>query len=263
VLEFDSLKVSLFENSRQSVMDETSVKTPDVIEGQLNAGERGFITNAILSAPKKPQVALEVGTWLGGGSTLHILRALEQNGSGHLYGIEADSCIYKRMIENIKKGAPEAANRFTPIFGYSNAAIPALFAKQPSDFKVDFVFLDGGNNPMEQITEFRLLDKHIPVGGQLLMHDARKRKGKFLVPHLKLLDNWETQLHDFSEMGLFYARKIKPSPSSGALKAAGQSLRKLRLEPKEAVSALLPSWICVIILKLLPRRMARSLGEEK
>jgi len=29
-----------------------------------------------------------LGTWLGGGSTLHILRALEQNGVGHLYGIE-------------------------------------------------------------------------------------------------------------------------------------------------------------------------------
>ena len=244
-------------------MDENSANPPNVIEGQLNAAERGFIANTILNAPQKPQVALEVGTWLGGGSTLHILRALEKNGAGHLYGIEADASIYKRMLENIQKAAPETADRFTPVFGYSDEAIPALLARQPADFKVDFVFLDGGNNPMEQITEFRLLDKYIPVGGQLLMHDARKRKGKFLVPHLKLLDNWETQLHDFSEMGLFYARKIRQLPSPTALKAAGRSLRKLRLEPKEAASALLPSWLCVIILKLLPRRLAHSLGEEK
>jgi predicted O-methyltransferase YrrM len=243
-------------------MNESSVKTPDVIEGQMNAGERSFITNTILNAPQKPQVALEVGTWLGGGSTLHILLALEQNGAGHLYGIEADASIYKRMIENIQKAAPAAANRFTPVFGCSDEAIPALLATLPEDFKVDFVFLDGGNNPMEQITEFRLLDKYIPVGGQLLTHDARKRKGKFLVPHLKLLDNWETQMHDFSEMGLFYAKKTRPSPSPAALKAAGQSLRKLRLEPKEVASAILPSWLCAIILKLLPRRFARSLSDE-
>jgi predicted O-methyltransferase YrrM len=243
-------------------MSENLEKMIETIDGQLNADERGFITSAILNAPKKPQVALEVGTWLGGGSTLHILRALEQNGTGHLYGIEADSSIYRRMIENIQKAAPEAANRFTPIFGYSDETIPALLATQPADFTVDFVFLDGGNNPMEQITEFRLLDKHIPVGGQLLMHDARMRKGKFLVPHLRLLDNWETQLHDLSEMGLFYAKKIKPSPSPASLQAAGKNLRQLRLEPKEIASAILPSWLCLIILKLLPRRFARSLSDE-
>ena len=184
-------------------MDDNPVKISDVIEGQMNAGERDFITNAISNAPKKPEVALEVGTWLGGGSTLHILRALEKNGTGHLYGVEAEPSIYQQMIANIQKAAPKAAKRFTPIFGFSDEAIPALLAKQPADFKVDFIFLDGGNNPMEQITEFRLLDKLIPVGGQLLSHDARMRKGKFLVPYLRLLDNWETQLHDVSDMGLF------------------------------------------------------------
>lgn len=55
------------------------------IEGQLNAVERWLITEAIVSAAKKPLVAIEVGTWLGGDSTLHILRALEQNGAGQLW----------------------------------------------------------------------------------------------------------------------------------------------------------------------------------
>ena len=235
-------------------MEEESVKESDQIDGQLNAAERRFITNAILNAPQKPRVALEVGTWLGGGSTLHILRALEKNGTGHLYGIEADASIYQRMLENIRKAAPEAASRFTPIFGYSDNAIPALLDKQSADFKVDFVFLDGGNNPMEQITEFRLLDKYIPVGGELLMHDAWKRKGKFLVPYLKVLDNWQTEMHDLSEVGLFYAKKIKPAASPTALKAAGKKLCKLRLEPKEAVSAVLPSWASVwsIISRKIP-----------
>jgi hypothetical protein len=40
------------------------------IEGQLNEAERRLITEAITGAAKKPLVAIEVGTWLGGGSTL-------------------------------------------------------------------------------------------------------------------------------------------------------------------------------------------------
>jgi predicted O-methyltransferase YrrM len=237
--------------------------TGAVIEGQLNAHERSFITNAVLNPPVKPRVALEVGTWLGGGSTLHILRALEQNGAGHLYGIEADSSIYERMVANIRQGAPEPAKRFTPIFGFSDQAIPKWLASQPRDLAIDFVFLDGGNNPMEQIIEFRLLDKYIPVGGQLLSHDARIRKGKFLVPYLQALDNWETQLHDFSAYGMFYARKIREFPAPSSLQAARKKLNRLRLEPKEIAATILPSWLCGAILRMLPARLAKSISDDR
>ena len=49
--------------------------------GQLNTEERRVITAAILEAPTKPKVVLEIGTWLGGGSTLHFLKALQANGT--------------------------------------------------------------------------------------------------------------------------------------------------------------------------------------
>jgi len=68
----------------------------------MSEAERRFLTDAIRNASKKPQVVLETGTWLGGGSTLHILRALHQNGTGHLWGIEIDRSIYTQMIANIR-----------------------------------------------------------------------------------------------------------------------------------------------------------------
>ena len=77
------------------------------IPGQLNREERRLITAPILEAERKPEVVLEVGTWLGGGRTLHLLRALEANGCGHLWGIEADRSIYESMLTNIKAAAPE------------------------------------------------------------------------------------------------------------------------------------------------------------
>lgn len=233
------------------------------IEGQLNAAERGILADAVLGAPQKPRAVLEVGTWLGGGSTVHLLRALEQNGEGHLWGIEADRSIYERMLANIGSAAPEALQRFTPLFGFSDAVIPKWLAEQGSDFFVDVAFLDGGDNPLEQITEFRLLDARIPVGGQLLSHDAKLRKGRWLVPYVSALDNWATQLHDVSMEGLFHAHKLRESPSSESLRRAEEALRRLRRNPVELVGALLPPSANAFLLGLLPRRLVARITQGR
>ena len=120
------------------------------IEGQLNDTERRILTEAILRAPKKPQVVIEVGTWLGGGSTLHILRALEENGVGHLWGIEADRSIYERMLANIKAAVPEASARFTPLFGFSQNVIPEWLAGQSPDLWWILPFLMAATGPVNR-----------------------------------------------------------------------------------------------------------------
>ena len=224
------------------------------IEGQLNSKERELLTNAILHAPRPPKVAVEVGTWLGGGSTLHILRALERNGCGHLWGIEAYRDIYDRMLANLKAAAPETLHRFTPLFGFSQKVIPQWLAEQPPGFQVDFVFLDGGNNPLEQITEFRMLEPHIPVGAQLMAHDAKFRKAKWLVPYLARLDHWQTQLHDVSQEGLLYSRKIAEQPSPESLKTARRRLFRSRLQPVELAAAVLPSSVNGLVCRMLPTK---------
>jgi predicted O-methyltransferase YrrM len=241
----------------------TGTEAPASIDGQLAPIERDLIVAAILEAPKKPKVVLEVGTWLGGGSTLSILRALETNGEGHLWGIEADRTIYDQMLTNIRSAAPEAARRFTPLFGFSQQVIPMWLAGQEPSSRIDFAFLDGGNNPREQIIEFELIDPRIPVGGILMAHDAKLRKGKWLVPYVSSLDNWESKLHDVSPEGLFYARKTAVHPSPASLRAARGHLLRMRLEPAEVAAALLPAWVCGIVLRLLPRHLALKLGEGR
>lgn len=233
------------------------------IVGQLNQTERNLVTEAILRAPRKPDNILEVGTWLGGGSTLHILRALEQNGRGHLWGIEADRSIYERMVANIQSAAPDACTRFTPVFGFSEDVIPQWLKELGTEQKVDFVFLDGGNNPKEQIEEFQLLDPFIPVGGQLMAHDAKMRKGKWLLPYISRLDNWRVQLHDVSEFGLLQAWKTADKPSPPSRSAAHLHLIKMRCNPVEIAAGMLPSKICGFVLGLLPGRLARRLSDGR
>jgi len=214
-------------------------------------------------APKKPQTLVEIGTWLGGGSTLHILRALERNATGHLWGIEADRSIYDQMLANIRLAVPEAAARFTPLFGFSQDVLPYWTKDLGEGAMVDFAFLDGGNNPREQIVEFRLLDPFIPVGGQLMAHDAKLRKGKWLVPFMSRLDNWETRLHDVSDEGLFYARKSAPHPSPASLRGAKAHLFRMQCHPMEIAATCLPASVCGFCLRLLPRRFSRRLSDGR
>jgi predicted O-methyltransferase YrrM len=237
--------------------------SPAEIPGQLNPEERRLITSAIVDAPKKPRVVLEVGTWLGGGSTLSILRALENNGQGHLWGIEADRSIYDQMLENIRLAAPAAAPRFTPLFGLSQRVIPKWIAEQGPQFEIDVAFLDGGNNPMEQVTEFELIDPRIPVGGILMAHDAKLRKGKWLVPYVVQLDNWKSKLYDVSAEGLFFANKTAARPSPNSLRSAHARLLRMRLEPAELAAALLPASICGAILKILPAKISLKLAQGR
>ena len=236
---------------------------PIEIAGQMNAEERRILRESVLHASPKPQAVIEVGTWLGGGSTLHLLRALEENGAGHLWGIEADRSIYDAMLANIRAAAPEAADRFTPLFGRSDDVIPQWLSEQPKDFSVDLAFLDGGDNPLEQISEFNLLDPHIPVGGRLLSHDAKLRKGKWLVPYLSALDHWNCTLHDVSDEGLFDARKIRERPSEASRVRAEKILRRLRLNIFELTGAFLPSGVNAFLLRLLPAPLVRRIGQGR
>lgn len=240
-------------------MENPPLKARTAIEGQLNERERAFIFDTIVNAPVKTRLALEVGTFLGGGSTLHILRALEKNGDGHLYGIEADRSIYERMIVNIRAAAPESAGRFTPLFGISTEVLPSWLASLGGSQEIGFAFLDGGDSPSEQIEEFKLLASHISIGGALVAHDARMRKGKWLAPYVGLLDNWKAEVLDLSVEGVFCAQKLAPEPSPASLRAAERKLAQMRLEPKEFLSRFIPRRCCGIILRLLPTNLRRRL----
>jgi predicted O-methyltransferase YrrM len=233
------------------------------IEGQLNETERRLLREAITQAKEKPEIAVEVGTWLGGGSTLHILRALEKNGAGHLWGIEADRSIYEKMVAGIRAAAPEAADRFTPLFGFSQDVLAQWLRGPEAAKSVNFAFLDGGNNPQEQIDEFQLLDPCMPVGSQIMAHDAKLRKGRWLLPYLSRLDHWKTCLHDVSDEGLLYAVKVASQPSAWSLKSARRQLLRLKCNPVEIAAAFLPSGVCGFCLKLLPRRFSRRLSDGR
>jgi hypothetical protein len=85
------------------------------------------------------------------------------------------------------------------------------------------------------------------------------RKGKWLVPYLSLLDNWEVQLHELSEVGLLDAVKLREQPGAASLQAAERKLLRMRLKPVEVAGALLPAGLNKVILEAMPEKLRRRL----
>lgn len=228
------------------------------IESQLHPVEKEIIARRV-EAMRDPNI-LEIGTYKGGGSTLTFLEALKRKSSGMLIGIEADADVFAEMKTNIASADPGYFDFFEPISGFSQRVIPGLLNKYPH---FDLAFLDGGNNPREQLEEFELLKDAIPVGGFLFSHDANLRKGHWLVPYLTELDNWRVAIHQASEEGLLEAEKIGVSPSPASLRRARKVLCRRKLSPVELATLLFPSSFKGFVLKLLPLKIRRRIGEGR
>jgi predicted O-methyltransferase YrrM len=232
-------------------------KTPN-LESQLHPLEKQILGRTV-DTINDPTI-LEIGTYKGGGSTLTLLETLKRKSSGRLIGIEADPDVFDEMKANITSVDPGYFDFFEPISGFSQSVIPELLTKYP---RFDLAFLDGGNNPREQIEEFELLKDAIPVGGFLFSHDANLRKGHWLVPYLSELDNWRVTIHQASEEGLLEAEKIRTNPSPASSQRARKILWGKMLSPVELSTLLFPSSFKGFVLKLLPLKIRRRIGEGR
>lgn len=235
--------------------------TANTDTGQFSDAEREFLASSLRQATRPARVLIEVGTAGGLGSTRTTLDTIRRIGTGHLWGIEAGGRNFEVMAQNLTQCFDDLATWFTPVKGFADQVLPSLLAGLSEPVSVDFVFLDGGNHPAEQIREYRLLVPHMPVGAQLLSHDAKLRKGKWLVPYLRQLDNWEVSLHELSEVGLLHARKTSDRPSTGSRIRAEAGLLLRRLQPLELLAAGTPRTLKRAMLRSLPTRLVKAMAE--
>ena len=231
------------------------------LEGQLNSQEREQIRAAIARLlPRKP-ICLEVGTYKGGGSTLQILQALAE-GDGHLFGIEASPEVFREMTDSLSAREPQLYRRFSPVCGFSQSVIPKLMVEGKIT-RLDFVFLDGGNNPREQMEEFFLLDPLMPAGSILMAHDALLRKGKWLRRFLPQLDHYQTEILSISTEGLLVARKTALQPGFMGRIRARLMLLFCQLSPLELAARWVPSSVRACFFRLLPSKVGAWIADGR
>lgn len=231
------------------------------LEGQLHPSERDAIFREITSLPHHDPVCIEVGTHKGGGSTLTILNALRQTG-GILFGLEASPQMFDEMKKTLLLQEPDLCRRFVPICGFSQKIIPFLLAEKRISY-VNFVFLDGGNNPREQIDEFRLLDPYMPVGSVLMAHDAFLRKGKWLRRIFRVMDHYQTTLLPTSTEGLLLAKKTRMSPSSLANFKALIILFISSVAPLELAARFTPPRFRSVLFRFFPPKLAAWIADGR
>ena len=156
------------------------------VPGQLWYVDRKLLYGAIRE--HKPKTIFEVGTWYGGGSTYFISQALYENGGGVLHTIEENAEAHARAKENYARHMPHLLPHVRFHVGNSTKVYPVLLREQGA---LDAVFLDGGQNAQQTMTEFEMVAPHLRAGALLLAHDWDNEKMEMLRPKMEASKEWK------------------------------------------------------------------------
>jgi hypothetical protein len=137
----------------------------------------------------KPASILEIGTHTAQGSTWFIVKALEENGVGHLTSMDCDPAAVARG----KQAYP------------GNQRVGFVLASTIGELrtnKYDMVLFDGGDDPQETFDQFRFVDTKLAV-----FHDWHDEKCRLVRP--LLVAPWEMLWYDGFGVGMAaYRRKV-------------------------------------------------------
>lgn len=141
------------------------------VRGQLWVAERELLYETVRN--ERPDVAFEIGTWLGGGSTLFMAQAMYENQNGVLHTVETDRVIHEQAVAAYQAYLPHLLDHVRFHLGSSEEIFPQILG---SLSRVDLLFLDGAEDPRETLYQFRLFEPRFGDGTVLACHDWASSK---------------------------------------------------------------------------------------
>lgn len=150
-------------------------------EGQLEDVERTYLFDLVRA--QRPDIVVESGTWKGGGSTLFLVRALCENGQGHLHTWESHPPFHAEASAYYTRN-PRMNRQITLHLGDFVQAAEAF--EQAFLDRIGVVFLDGGDetpqgtlklprdrypDASENVRSFKALADRLRPGTHVLLHD--------------------------------------------------------------------------------------------
>jgi hypothetical protein len=147
-------------------------------EGQLSDTERDYLFNLVISI--KPNLVLESGTWLGGGSTLFLVKGVFENKIGKLHTYEShtpywkhannfsEQSIYKSYIDLFNEDFIEGCKKYN--FEDNKVIIFLDGCDEGADGKHPFP-LEMYPEISENLQAFKILEFKIKSGTNVLLHD--------------------------------------------------------------------------------------------
>jgi len=195
----------------------------NIPKGQLSGIERKYLYDTIRII--KPKIALESGTWYGGGSTLQITRSLFDNNYGKLYTYEEHYPFFEVAAKYYQNSEfKNTINLYNEDFVNGIKRFDNVFMND-----VGFVFLDGGDETSEGVTKlpefmypehsenlasFLYINARVKIGTHFLLHDwtIEMGRGSFIKEYLmknKMMDQFEILNIIDETTGLAHLKKIK------------------------------------------------------
>jgi predicted O-methyltransferase YrrM len=154
------------------------------IPGQMWFEDRRVLFNAIRRL--RPRRCFEIGTWLGGGSTLVVARALARNGAGRLHTVEVQDDVHANAKALYAEHLPELGPFVEFHVGDYRDVFPPLVEEG-----VDFFVLDGAEDGAQTLAQFEFFDAHSHAGTALFAHDWETEKAAQVRPLLESSDMWQ------------------------------------------------------------------------
>ena len=127
----------------------------------------------------KPALVFEIGCYIGF-STLHMARALKENGSGRLVSFDLNTGV---ASDNIKEACLSDHVEF--IQGNSSVTVKQYFLDH-GDGKIDLVFIDGDHTRRGCVADFNALHDHVKKDGYIIFHDIYPERCRWKGPRLVL-----------------------------------------------------------------------------
>ncbi len=155
------------------------------VPGQMWFEERRVLYELVRRV--RPERCFEIGTWMGGGSTLVIARALRDNGTGTLHTIEVLPDVHGQATAFYDQHLPELRPFVDFHLGDYRDVFPALVA----DGGVDFFVLDGAEDAQQNLEQLSFFDERSHPGTALFAHDWESEKARLVRPELEGSERWQ------------------------------------------------------------------------
>jgi predicted O-methyltransferase YrrM len=156
------------------------------LPGLMSFEDRRVIYNTVRRF--RPARCFEIGTWVGGGSTVVIAEALRKNGFGRLHTIENEKHVYEKAVEGYDRWLPELKPWVEFHYGDYREVFPPIVEREGG---IDFLMLDGAEDGDENMSELEFLSSHMGADAVVAAHDWNTEKCRVIRPFLERSPDWE------------------------------------------------------------------------
>lgn len=156
------------------------------LHGQMYIEDRKALYDLIIS--EKPKTCFEIGTYKGGGSTFFLSSAFAKVGNGKLITLESNIKLHQFAKNFYKKHLPLLEKHTIFLLGSSPTQFLPLIKENKN--VVDCVFLDGSDDQVETVEQYKFFIQFFHSGSILMAHDWFTDKMKLLKPIIERDKQW-------------------------------------------------------------------------